>query len=172
MSSSPSRTGGDFLSWKSDLSKSRREMPELADFLIVEDFNLDADRLRATLHAIFGYGIKVRRANTIGNALDLVIESRPDVIFLDDYLRLSARSSEARDGAKSLVDTAHTSVPFLRRCGYEGPIIVVSGEVTQRRRAELRQLGITEIIHKDDVDTGRVTEALTHVFKPAAAPGA
>lgn len=49
---------------------------------MVEDENFDADRLRATLHIMFGYGIEVRRAKTLGSApLDAVIERKPEMIF-------------------------------------------------------------------------------------------
>ena len=76
---------------------------------------------------MFGYGLTLRRAKTLGSALDCVIERKPDLIFLDDILPPS--------------DTASTTIPFLRRCGYEAAIIVVSGEMTRVRRQELLGAG-------------------------------
>jgi CheY-like chemotaxis protein len=143
--------GGDFLARKSNLTKSRSDMPAPADLLIVDDDTFDADRLRATLHLMFGYDISVRRARTLGSALDCVIERQPELIFLDDILKPS--------------DTATNTVPFLRRCGYEGPIIIVSGMVDRQRRAELAAAGAADVIHKDDLDSVRVAEALTRVFR-------
>ena len=70
--------GGNILAKKADITKSRMGLPSLTDVLIVEDENFDADRLRATLHIMFGYGIQVRRAKTLGSALDAVIERHPD----------------------------------------------------------------------------------------------
>lgn len=146
--------GGNILTKKADITKSRMGQPRLTDVLIVEDENFDADRLGATLHILFGYGIQVRRAKTLGSALDAVIERHPEVVFLDDYLKPN--------------DNATHTIPFLRRCGYEGPIVVVSGAIDRQRRTILMKAGAIDVIHKDDLDTVRVAEALARVH--AAAP--
>jgi response regulator of citrate/malate metabolism len=138
--------GGTFLARKSDVTKSQQGQARPDDILIVEDENFDADRLRATLHIMFGYGIEVRRARTLGSALDCVIERHPQLIFLDDYLKPS--------------DNATQTIPFLRHCGYAGPIIVVSGQVDRLRRAMLVKAGAIDVIHKDDLDSVRIAEAL------------
>lgn len=144
------RSGGDHLTKRSDLTRARHGFAEPKDLLIVEDETFDADRLRATLHVMFGYEMQVRRASTLGSALDCVIERKPDLIFLDDILKPN--------------DTAMSTIPFLRRCGYEGPLIVISGQVTRKRRSELLSAGAAEVIHKDDVDSVAITEALTKVL--------
>ena len=153
-------TGGNFLARKSDLTKTRKGLPDIDDILIVEDETFDADRLRATLHIMFGYGIKVRRAKTLGSALDAVIESKPQVIFLDDYLKPN--------------DNATQTIPFLRHCGYDGPIVVVSGDVDRPRRNMLVKAGAVDVIHKDELDSVRIAEALAKIRAagPAAASGA
>ena len=148
-------TGGNFLAKKADVTKTRMGLPALTDILIVEDENFDADRLRATLHIMFGYEIEVRRAKTLGSALDAVIERHPEVIFLDDYLKPN--------------DNATHTIPFLRRCGYAGPIIVVSGEVDRQRRGVLIKAGAIDVIHKDDLDSVRIAEAMAAMH--AAADG-
>ena len=150
-----SPTGGNFIAKKSDLTKSRKGLPDVSDFLIVEDENFDADRLRATLHIMFGYTIQVRRAKTLGSALDAVIERRPESVFLDDYLKPN--------------DNATQTIPFLRRCGYEGPIVIISGAVDRHRRTTLIKAGAVDVIHKDELDSVRVAEAMERVH---AAPGA
>jgi len=155
MSSAGSGAGGDHLARRSELSASRAGMPELKDVLIVEDETFDAERLRATLRVIFGYALDIRRATTLGSALDSVIEKKPDLLFLDDYLKPS--------------DTASETIPFLRRAGYEGPIVVVSGQVDKQRRAELIAAGARDTIHKDHLDSVRVAEALVRVFKSQSA---
>ena len=150
-----SPTGGNFLAKRSDLTKSRKGLPDISDFLIVEDENFDADRLRATLHIMFGYTIQVRRAKTLGSALDAVIERRPELVFLDDYLKPN--------------DNATQTIPFLRRCGYEGPIVIISGAVDRHRRTTLIKAGAVDVIHKDDLDSVRVAEALERVHATPAA---
>lgn len=131
--------------------RAREGLPTLTDVLIVEDETFDAERLTATLRVMFGYDLDVRRAATLASALDRVIEKKPEIVFLDDILKPS--------------DDASQSIPYIRRAGYEGPIVVVSGQVTRTRRATLLGAGATDVIHKDDVDSVRVAEALLRVFK-------
>lgn len=146
-----SGSGGDFLAKKNDLMRVRAGLPALKDVLVVEDENLDADRMFATLRVMFGYTVEVRRAGTLASAVDAVIARKPEMIFLDDILKPS--------------DDASQTIPFLRRAGYDGPIVVVSGQVTRTRRTFLLGAGATDVIHKDDVDSVRLTEALQRVFK-------
>lgn len=153
MTSSSSNSGGDFLAKKSEIMRARQGLPALKDVLVVEDENLDADRMFATLRVMFGYDVQVRRASTLAAAVDAVLQRKPEIIFLDDILKPS--------------DDASQTIPFLRRAGYEGPIVIVSGQATRTRRTVLLAAGATDVIHKDDVDSVRLTEALTRVFKAA-----
>ena len=158
MPSTPSRSGGAFLERKSALAIARQGRPRFNDILIVEDEKLDADRMKATLHSIFGYDIKTRQAATLGSALDCVIERQPDLIFLDDHLKPN--------------DNAAHTIPFLRRCNYVGPIIVVSGMLTRKRAGMLVQAGAAVTIHKDNLDSGSIAEALAKVHEMPARPAA
>lgn len=145
-----SSSGGDFLARRSVVTQLGKRLAPLTNVLIVEDEAFDADRLRATLRVIMGYDVNVRRAPTLGSAIDLVLAQIPDLVFLDDLLKPC--------------DTAASSIPFLRRAKYEGPIIVISGQATRARKAELIAIGATEVIHKDDLDSVRLTEALVRIF--------
>lgn len=130
--------------------RAKSGLPALSQVVVVDDESLDADRMFGTLRVMFGYDLNVRRAATVGAAIDLVMALPPDIVFLDDILKPS--------------DDAAQTIPFLRRAGYNGPIIVVSGQVTRNRRTVLMAAGATEVIHKDDVDSVRLTEALHRVF--------
>lgn len=152
MSSSSTGSGGDFLAKKSEMMRTRQGLPALKDVLIVEDELLDADRMFATLRVMFGYDLEVRRAGTLAAALDAVLSRKPEIVFLDDILKPS--------------DDASQTIPFLRRAGYEGPIVVVSGQATRTRRTVLLTAGANDVIHKDDVDSVRLTEALQRVYDP------
>lgn len=154
MTATSNRSGGDFLAKKSDITKLRQELPSLRDVLVVDDETFDADRLQATLRVMLGYDIDVRRAATVTTAVDAVMSRMPELIFLDDCLKPS--------------DTATDSIPFLRRAGFEGPIVVISGQVTRARRQVLIGIGATEVIHKDDVDSVRLAEAMLRIYAPAA----
>lgn len=152
-----SGSGGEFLAKKSELMRARQNIPDLTDVLIVEDEAIDADRMLATLRVMFGYEVTVRRATTLGSAVDLVVERHPQIVFLDDILKPS--------------DTAVHTIPYLRRAGYTGPIVVVSGQVTRKRRMELAAAGATDVIHKDDVDSVRLTEALQKLYEAKSVTG-
>lgn len=158
MASSSTGSGGDFLAKRSGVMRASANIPDLKDVLIVEDEHLDADRMFATLRVMFGYDVNVRRAATLGAAVDQVIKKLPEIVFLDDILKPS--------------DDASHSIPFLRRAGYNGPIVVISGQVTRTRRIFLLGAGATDVIHKDDVDSVRLTEALQRVYaaKQAGTP--
>jgi DNA-binding NarL/FixJ family response regulator len=126
-------------------------MPQLTNVLVVDDCSTDIKRLRATLHLMFGYEIDVREANTLSSAIDQVLKHKPQLILLDDNLELSA-------------DRACDSIPYLRRVGYEGPIVVVSGVATRRRRMDLMKAGAAEVLHKDDIDSVRINEVLPGIL--------
>ncbi|MBX9926796.1 MAG: response regulator [Hyphomicrobiaceae bacterium] len=143
-------SGGDFLAKKSDVTRRGKSLPPISTVLIVEDETFDADRLRATLRLALGYEVDVRRAQTLGSAVDMVLAHVPDLVFLDDILKPS--------------DTAVNSIPYIRRANYTGPLIVISGQATRSRKAELIGLGASEVIHKDDVDSVRLKEALLRAF--------
>lgn len=150
MVSSSTGSGGDFLTKKSELMRARAGIPDLKDVLVVEDESMDADRMFATLRVMFGYELEIRRANTLASAVDFVMSRKPEIVFLDDILKPS--------------DDATQTIPFLRRAGFDGPIVVVSGQVTRTRRTTLIAAGATDVIHKDDVDSVRLAEALQRVF--------
>ena len=46
MPSTTNRSGGDFLTKKSDITKLRMQLPSLKDILVVDDETFDADRLQ------------------------------------------------------------------------------------------------------------------------------
>lgn len=151
-------TGSGHLTKRSDLasSRARHELPH--EILIIDDEPLDAERLTATLRVLYGYQVSIRWACSIGDALDSLAEKPPSLTFLDDILKPSA--------------DAFLSIPELRRAGYDGPIIVVSGAVTQSRRTRLMAGGATDVIHKDDVDSVRVAEAVDRARSdPPKQPG-
>lgn len=151
MAESSSTSGGDFLDKKSSLNKTLGNLPKLTEILVVDDESMDIKRLRATLHLMFGYGINVREATTLSGAIDEVMKKQPQLILLDDDLKLSA-------------DRACESIPYLRRIGYEGPIVVVSGIATRNRRKDLIDAGAAEVLHKDDVDSVRINEVLPKIL--------
>ena len=154
MSNSQPKSGGSFLTRKSLVTKARRDLHPFSSVLVVEDEKPDADRLEAILNLMFGYNLRVHQATTLSAAMDIVLREKLDLVFLDDVLKPS--------------DTASDSIPYLRGIGFEGPIVVISSKATRKRKAELFKTGANDVIHKDDVDSVRIAEALAHVFAQAS----
>lgn len=155
MSDQSSSSGRDFLARKTDATKARQAVARPQDVLVIDDNTFDADTVKAILHVLYGYEIVIRRAKTLGSAVDCVMAKKPCAIILDDILPPN--------------DTAIDTIPYLRGTGYGGPIVVVSGEVTQRRRAQLLAAGASDVVHKDDLDSVRLSEALQVVLSRKSA---
>jgi CheY-like chemotaxis protein len=150
MSSSTTSAGGDYLAHRHAISTGLKSLPPLKSILVVEDETPDAKRLVATLNILFSYEAKISQASTLGKAVDAVMAAKFDLVFLDDYLKPTDRA-------------VHT-IPFLRRAGYAGPIVVVSGMLDKARRQELLAAGADDAIHKDDVNSSRLGVALAAIF--------
>jgi DNA-binding response OmpR family regulator len=149
MARGPRTPGATHLDRKSGLAKARASATRYRDILVVEDEEDDSKHIFGTLRATFGHDAKVRRAATLTSALDVVLKEPPELIMLDDRLKPG--------------DTATTSIPMIRHAGYNGAIIVVSSVLTPYRRAELMKLGAVDVFHKDDLESGRVAEALARI---------
>lgn len=141
--------GSGHLAKRADLAHTRAKQGAPQSILIIEDEAIDAERLTATLRVLFGYLAEIRWARSLSDAVVAINEQKPCVTFLDDILKPSGNASQ--------------TIPQLRHAGYKGPIIVVSGEVTHTRRSRLLTDGASDVIHKDDVDSVRVAEALARV---------
>ncbi len=137
-------TGSGHLARRSNLVASRalRDLP--SEILIVGD-EAGAERLAATLRVLFGYQLAIRWACSLGDALDNLAERSPAHIFLNDIRRPPTDAMLTMSG--------------LRRAGYDGPIIVVTDDVTQACRARLIAAGVRDVIHKDDICSVRIAEA-------------
>lgn len=142
--------GSSHLNRKSAVFRHKTAFNKARDFLIVDDEEIDSDRLSATLRVVLGYDVEVRRAATIAQALDELISRPIDVVFLDDLLKPS--------------DTALETIPLIKRCKFSGPIVVISGQVTRTRRGKLLDLGAYEVIHKDELDSVHLAETLRRIF--------
>ncbi|KAB2942496.1 MAG: response regulator [Hyphomicrobium sp.] len=139
-------TGCGHLTKRSNLatSRARQELP--SEVLIIDDRAVDAERLTATLHVLFGYQVPIRWACSLADALDNLCQKMPALAFLGDMRNPPAE--------------ALLTIPKLRHAGFDGSIIVVSGTVTPAHRTRLIAAGASDVIHKDEVDSVRVAEAL------------
>lgn len=143
--------GGDFLARRSDVTQAKAVLPRLQNVLTIEDQGFDAKRLTATLHLVLGRDTEIRIASSLDKAIDEVLRAPPDMIFLDDYLKPN--------------DSALDTIPMVRRAGYDGPIVVLSGEWDRERAIELKKAGASDSMHKDDVNSVEIGAMLVRVFK-------
>ncbi len=158
-SSDPSGPGDDdpqdaavrVLQERSRIAQAMQDVPRYRRILIIEDNQLESDRLASTLRAIFGYDIELTQCATLGTALDAVMGGKQELVFLDDRL--------------GPVDKAERSVPFLRTARCDALIIVVSSFIDRRRRAEIMKLGVGEVIDKDELDSLSICQALINAHR-------
>ena len=150
--SADSGDGGDFLVRRNDATLAKASLPKLMNVLIVEDEGVEARRITAMLRFVLGRDVTLPLAPSLDRAIDEIVWSLPDALLLDHYLKPN--------------ESALQTIPRVRRAGYHGPIIVVSGAVDRPRRIELRKAGAADIIHKDDVDSVNLSEALIRAYAP------
>jgi DNA-binding NtrC family response regulator len=152
MTLSKPSAGGDFLAQKSDVTQAKREqLPKLRDILIVEDEGFDERRLTAVLNIVMKRDCNIRIARSLTKAIDAVLEAMPDMMFLDDYLEPN--------------DSALETIPLVRRAGYQGPIIVLSGEWDRERAVELKKAGASDSMHKENINSVELGAMLVRAFK-------
>jgi len=152
MTMDTARCGGNHLTKRNSLVRARTKFARFRDVLVIEDDVIEANHLTATLRVLLGYNLEIRRALAIDEAVDLVVEKMPDVVFLDDMPKPSCDALRA--------------IPRLMKSGYFGPVIVVSGQMTHSRRATLLAMGATDVIDRDDIDSVRVAEGLSQSLAP------
>lgn len=142
--------GTDHMRSRSQLAKQVRELPRLHEFLIIDDEIADARWLISSLKLVCGHDIRIDHVRSLGTALDALKAAQPQLVFLDDRI--------------SPVDSATNTIPFIRRAGYAGPIVVVSGAMTRQRGSELIRHGAAAVLHKDDIESARVARLLIELF--------
>ncbi len=148
------KRGVRYLAKRHRLTSSRGRFGKFRDVLVIEDNIIAANRLAATMRVLLGYDLEVRLARTLNDSLVLLAEKAPDVVIVGDKPTLSIDALQV--------------IPQLKESGYGGPIVVVGGQMTPPRKAKLLTLGASDALHKDDVDSVRLAEALWQSCEPLA----
>lgn len=152
------RTGRDHLEHRSRLKLRIATFPPVTRILIVDDTVFDAEVLASSLRLVFGQQVKTTHVRNVRAISKEIIEGRPDLVFLDDRLQHGT--------------SAEVSLAVIRKAGYERPVIVLSGLLTRMRRNELMKLGVADVVHKDDINAVRLSEAILTVLEaPTAVVG-
>lgn len=148
------RSGSDHLVHASRLKIRLSALLPIANILIIDDTVLDAEVLSSTLRLIVGHDVRLRHVRYQRDIRAALNEEPPTVIFLDD--RLGHGTS------------AEVSLNQIRSTGCKVPVIVLSGMLTRARQIELMKLGVADIVHKDDINGARISEAILKALeKPA-----
>lgn len=143
-------TGRDYLQKRSRLAKRLGEVASFKRIQIIDDDQFDADVLAGNLRKILGRDIEIDSSRSINALHKKWADALPDLVFLDDRLGLAGN--------------ANTNMPAVRKIGYDGPIIVVSGMMTRDRRSMMMRMGAFETLHKDDYETLSLIEILLRVL--------
>lgn len=99
---------------------------------VIDDHALFRNGMERLLEDVPGFTICGQTA-TVSDALERIPEAAPDIILLDVDLG-SERGLQL--------------FPFLRSCGYQGKVLVVTGGVTDLEAVQLIQAGASGILHK------------------------
>lgn len=141
-----STTGRDLATLKSVLSQGLLKLPPLTSILVVGDNDQDAMHIAALMHLLLGRKVQVNRFKLVATAIFGIQKEMPNLVVVDDFIPPA--------------DRAESSIGSFRRFGYTGPIIVVSGMLTNERRREIAKLEPLAMMHKDEIDSFSVTEVL------------
>ena len=128
-------------------------MPDLRNFLIIDDSASDAGHLRACIRIVAGYQVHVRESSTVAEALEAVKAETPQLVFTDHL---------------SPTDTAFATILKLRGIGYKGPVVVVTGNRDPATRQQLMAAGAIDVVDKDDLDAALLARTLAKVREKIA----
>ena len=145
----------NFLTMRSGAAMAKVGLPAICNVLLVEDEDSDARRLAATLRIVLGRSINAERVEVVRDVAAAIAASPPDIVFIDDYLKPD--------------DSALDTIPELRRSGYIGPIIVMSGEMDRSRSIVLKAAGASVTMHKEDINSVTISDAMHRAFDGHAA---
>jgi DNA-binding NarL/FixJ family response regulator len=148
--------GSEYLETRSKLSKTLSENMPFRRIQIVDDTQFDADVLAGRLRKVLGRDVTLDIARNLNALHKQWADQKPDLVFLDDRLGQTGSA------------TVH--LPALRRMGFTGSIVIVSGLMLRDRRAELMRLGAFEALHKDDLDTETLIRLLLQLIDTGTPP--
>ena len=143
------RVGRDYLARRSWLIKNAHTAAMPTDIIVVDDNTRDIDRMASALRLMFGRDISIRIGKTLAAMNVLLREKQPDLLIVDDNLNHGLRAEATLAAAAS-----HR---------FHGPIFIVTGMLTRQRMVELKKLGAIDVIHKDDLDSTRLREAVLKI---------
>ncbi len=129
----------------------------IREVLLIAPESIEASLCEAMLRLMYGYGTHVGVARTIGKGLDQLLAGMPDLVVLSDRLPPQ--------------DDAVGAMPIIRRCGYQGPIIVIGPTGGRERVKALRAAGAADALARHEILGARFAEAMQAAQPARAAAG-
>lgn len=148
----PQLTGANYLERRNEVVRLRPQLAFDTVVLVIDGAPQGLGVLTAVLHLMLGYDARLHSAATFGAALDRIVERQPDLIFLADQVPPNTAALDA--------------LPILRRCGYQGPVVVIGARTGKRHERALVEAGAADVLDRDQFDTVRVSEALLKAYAP------
>ena len=138
--------GRDHLEYRSRLKLRLNCLTLPQSLLIVDDNDSNARILSSTLRIILGHTVQINHLRQLVLVREVLLAEPPDLIFLDDRLGHGI--------------SAEVSLKLIRSLNCHVRIIILSGLLTRARRIELQRLNVSDVVHKDDIDSTRISEAI------------
>ena len=138
------KADAEYLVRRHELDVVRQLMPELRRALIASDNAGLNGAIQALLRVIFGYRPEIKPVCTIGAVLDGFAEYSPDLVIFDDGLY----NNQGIDLFSLIGKNSGSS-----------EIIVISRKRLPSDLLEMKQAGVADIIHPDQLDSARLTKA-------------
>lgn len=146
-------SGHDIASDKSTLLKRLKDLPPIRRIMIIDDSEQDCRHMVAALYLLLGRDVEISTFRNMAVAIDRLRREMPGLVFLDDYL--------------PPLDRAESSIRSLQRFGFNGPVVIITGQMTRARRLELSRLGPLAVVDKDDINTTSLAEVLLRLLPGA-----
>jgi len=150
-------SGARVLARRAELERLKQQLPRFENFLIVDDSETVTRTIQAVLHAWYGFEVDIVAARSAELGLQATQSVTPDLLFLSDLIEAGGAATD--------------NIPYLRRGGFDGAIVVVTQDYNRRRCHALETLGATAVMQRDSLSTLDLGELLVRLSQRAAQGG-
>lgn len=148
-------SGADLLAHLSELARQRAQLPRIGCIQILALQRTNGDLLQSALRAVVGYEVEILVAADLTGALRNMNQPQPQIVFILDDVH------NRRDWFAGLVLD-------IRKAGLSCPLAIVLEVCTPQLRCQLLDLGVLDVIHRDEVCGLRLRECLLKLVSPSS----
>jgi len=150
-------SGARVLARRAELERLKQQLPRFENFLIVDVSETVTRTIQAVLHAWYGFGVDIVAARSPELGLQAMQSVTPDLLFLSDLIEAGGEAAD--------------NIPYLRRGGFGGAIVVVTQDYNRRRCHALETLGAAAVMQRDSLSTLDLGELLVRLNQRMAKDG-